>query len=707
MGKIVAVSVSAIAVIVAVLAVTKIGHVIDAATQHFMLYYAGVLALVGLTGSVLMGLVATDRIIMSPGHRVMAQAVHRAFAFGTLAFLIIHITTEILAQRSHALDAVVPFLSPYRTFYIGLGTIASDLILLLVITGIIRKRFTAHGKAWRWRAMHYSSYVAFVFGVLHGLLGGRAAKPYVDWSYGFAIAVTALGLAIRFLAVSLRPKESLSTSPSVDRAGSGSASPMRTAALAMAQAQLSGAQFGSTVQVLPAALGAGGVADTGSWTATALPMPSRSPASGPLPALGPASDYGAAPDYGAVADYGVVPDYDAAPAYVGSPVMDAYGAPVMGAYGAGPDPYRPAPDVYGNLGFTPLGAPPYGDDPQNGMRARPYVTAEPPRPAVAGPARQPRYEPGYDGPPRFEGAPRGHGDVPQDALSSSYPYASPGHRARPISPYPEASQDRGAPDGRTASWPGPMESSPPRAAIAGPPRPAERNSGPQPQSGSGPMARPDTGPMPRPDTGPMPRVDSGPMPRPDTGSFPRVGGGQPPRHGTGPMPRAGTGPMPRADSGPLSPSRSRTGPMPRPDTGPMPRMDSGPMPRVDTGPMPRPDTGPMPRAGGGQPPRHGSGPAPRTGGRGAPRADTGSMPRLGTGPAPHPDTGPMPRPDTGPRPVTGATRAGPRHGRPVAEPASGPRTGPPRPATRPSHRAKSTDPRYRDMPGPTGGGEWE
>ena len=51
------------------------------------------------------------------------------------------------------LDAFVPFLSPFRTFYIGLGTIASDLVLLLVITGILRKRFTANGNAWRRRAL--------------------------------------------------------------------------------------------------------------------------------------------------------------------------------------------------------------------------------------------------------------------------------------------------------------------------------------------------------------------------------------------------------------------------------------------------------------------------------------------------------------------------------------------------------------------------
>ena len=284
-----AVLIAAIVVIVFVLAVTKVGRTIDAATQHFMLYYAGVLALVGLTGSVLLGLVATDRIVMTPGHRVMAQAVHRAFAFGTLAFLIIHIVTEILAQRSHAIDAVVPFLSPYRTFYIGLGTIASDLIVLLVVTSIVRKRFTAHGLAWRWRAIHYSSYVAFVFGVLHGLLGGRAAKPYVDWSYGFAIAVTALGLAVRFLAISLRPKESLGSSPGIDRARPASSSPLRTAAMSMTQAQL-----GGTVQVLPAGLGGpglGGRAAPGTDSWAALPAPGWSPASGPIPALGHAPAY--------------------------------------------------------------------------------------------------------------------------------------------------------------------------------------------------------------------------------------------------------------------------------------------------------------------------------------------------------------------------------------------------------------------------------
>ncbi len=458
MPKIMATLITAIVVLVAVLVLTKAGRDIDAATQRFMLYYAGVLALVGLTGSVLLGLVATDRIVMTPGHRVMAQAVHRAFSFGTLAFLIIHIVTEILAQRSHVIDAIVPFLSPYRTFYIGLGTIASDLIVLLVVTSILRKRFTEHGKAWRWRAIHYASYVAFVFAVLHGLLGGRTAKPYVDWSYGFAIAVTALGLAVRFLAISLRPKESLPSSPSADRARPAGSSPLHAAGLGLAQARL-GSAIGGAVQVLPAGLGGQGAAD--SWTA--LPVPSRSPASGPLPALGPA------------------------PAYAG-----------------------PSADAYHDLGFTPLGAPPYGGHGSAGMRARPYVPEDQSRSALGGPARQPLYEPGYDGPPRFKGAPRGHGDVPQDELSS-YPYGPGGRRPQPA-PYPEDYPDRSG-SGPWATRPSMPEPTQPRAALPAPPRPGMRNSGPMPQLRNGSMAQPGTGPMPRPDTGPLPRAGQGQPPR--------------------------------------------------------------------------------------------------------------------------------------------------------------------------------------------------
>jgi hypothetical protein len=80
--------------------ITATGHTIDMALMHFMLFYAGVFALIGLTTAVGVGLLASDRIVMTPSGRIIAQAVHRAVSFGAVGFLLIHIVTETIAGRT-------------------------------------------------------------------------------------------------------------------------------------------------------------------------------------------------------------------------------------------------------------------------------------------------------------------------------------------------------------------------------------------------------------------------------------------------------------------------------------------------------------------------------------------------------------------------------------------------------------------------------
>jgi DMSO/TMAO reductase YedYZ heme-binding membrane subunit len=546
--KIYTIAGTGVVVIVAFLTLTSIGHVIDAATQHFMLFYAGVFALIGLCASVGLGLVATDRMFLNPGHRVLVQSAHRAASFGAVTFLIIHIVTEILAQRVHMIDAVIPFLSPFRTFYIGLGTIASDLIILMAITGILRGRFNASGKAWRWRAIHYTSYLAFVFGVWHGLLGGRPGKPYVDWSYGFVVALVLLGLAVRVLSRSLKPKQNLSAPPAHATATSVSA-PLRAAAMA---AQLSAARSGR-----------GG--------------------------------------FGAVSG--------------GQPVLAPLGAPVLTA------------------------------------------TALPAAGAQASPGR-PYYEPGYEGPPRYLGAPRSTGPQPQ-AATGPLPRAATGPLRRATGPMPAADTTGPLPPYSSRALPraptGPM----PAAGTTGPQPPYP--SGPQPPYSTGPLPRA-TGPMLAADTGPLRPYNSGPLPRAATGPIPRSGTGPMPRPGTGPLPRAATGPIPRPGTGPLP--RAATGPIPRPGTGPLPRAATGPLPRA-AGPQPPAATGPFrggdirPQSGPGTGPlpRAATGPQPQAGRSGRPGWD-GPQPRPATGPIAWPGADPRPRGATGPTP--GATGPRPR-----------------------------------------------
>jgi hypothetical protein len=180
--------------------ITATGYTIDMALMHFLLFYAGVFALIGLTTAVGVGLLASDRIVMTPSGRIIAQAVHRAVSFGAVGFLLIHIVTEIIAGRSQAADSVLPFLDHGRTLYLGLGTIASDLFLLILMTGILRARFATVRPTWAWRALHATAYLAWVLGIIHGLLAGRTAKPYVDWSYGACVAAVGLALIVRVVA---------------------------------------------------------------------------------------------------------------------------------------------------------------------------------------------------------------------------------------------------------------------------------------------------------------------------------------------------------------------------------------------------------------------------------------------------------------------------------------------------------------------------
>lgn len=506
--KIIAALASGVIVIVLVLAMTSQGRAIDTAVQHFMLYYAGVFALIGLTASVGVGLVATDRIFLKPGQRVMAQAIHRAVSFGALAFLIIHIVSEILAQRVHVIDSVVPFLSPFRTFYIGLGTIASDLIVLLVITSILRKRFTAHGKAWRWRAIHYAAYVSFVFGVLHGLMGGRAGKPYVDWGYGLAIALTALGIAVRFFALSQRKTDELSGPPAGAR--NGGSSPLHAAALTMAQAQL-----GGSIQTLPAS--------TASWSATALPAYAGSN-------LELASGYG----YGGFMPLGAPPYGDdmsaypyQQPALASMPAPSADGRQPLYEPGyVGPPRYEGAPRHDG----PPAGGP----GPMRHALAAPVPiidsgpmprlgTGPMPR-AATGP--MPRLDPGMPAP----GQPPRGGTGPMPAMGTG---------PMPVTPGQVPGRGNGQrPRGATGPMPaaGPIPAAGP--VLAAGPVPAAWT-GPAPGSATGPMPRAATGPMPRVATGPMPRIDPGPPPRGGTGPKPSPGpdGGR--RRGSPGEPREG------------------------------------------------------------------------------------------------------------------------------------------------------------------------
>ena len=274
-------------VLAAAAAATTTGRTVVAASNHFLLYYAGVLALIALTAEVGIGLVASDRIFMKPSARVTAQALHRAMGFGAIAFLAIHIVLEIIAGRSQPADVVIPFLDKGKTFYLGLGTVASDMFIVIIMTGIYRARLAASMSPKAWRVIHASAYAAWIFGLVHGLLGGRPAKSFfgfsgfVAWSYGACVVAVAAALMVRLVARN-RAGNELASHPVPDSGGTGGWT--AAAALTGAGALPGAAALSATAMPAPA-LAAGSPSALDGARARSR-QPGRAPLA--LPAGGPA-----------------------------------------------------------------------------------------------------------------------------------------------------------------------------------------------------------------------------------------------------------------------------------------------------------------------------------------------------------------------------------------------------------------------------------
>ncbi|MFF0721950.1 hypothetical protein [Micromonospora sp. NPDC003816] len=201
-SQILALSASGIAALWALMMLTSAGQRAYAMGFFFTEFFAGVIALVALSLTVMMGLLATDRLVLLIRHRVLLQSAHRATGILGVAGLVFHVITKIASGRAGVTDAAVPFVGG-RGLYVGLGTIAALLMVGVLWTGIIRARFADVGPKWLWRGLHSMAYVSWPFGIFHGLGAGRAPATWVTLSYWLCVVLVVVALMVR-LSVSLQ-----------------------------------------------------------------------------------------------------------------------------------------------------------------------------------------------------------------------------------------------------------------------------------------------------------------------------------------------------------------------------------------------------------------------------------------------------------------------------------------------------------------------
>jgi hypothetical protein len=156
---------------------------------------SGVVALLLLTAGLVLGVIGTLRWRSDRWPRFAVVSIHQNLTLFAIVFVVIHVVSTVVDGFAPIglKDAVIPFVSRYRSLWLGFGALAFDLLLALVITSLLRARIGYR----TWRLVHWLSYAAWPIALLHGLGSGSDAR--FTWFRILALAcAAAVGVAIAY-----------------------------------------------------------------------------------------------------------------------------------------------------------------------------------------------------------------------------------------------------------------------------------------------------------------------------------------------------------------------------------------------------------------------------------------------------------------------------------------------------------------------------
>ena len=141
----------------------------------------GVISLILLTVSVALGVSEVVRFASPGWPRFVLAALHKNVALLATAFVAVHVVTAIADSFASIsfVDVLVPFVGTYRPLWLGLGTVAFDLLVTLIITSLLRERLGYRA----WRVVHWAAYACWPVSLLHALGTGS------DTRYRWAVVV--------------------------------------------------------------------------------------------------------------------------------------------------------------------------------------------------------------------------------------------------------------------------------------------------------------------------------------------------------------------------------------------------------------------------------------------------------------------------------------------------------------------------------------
>jgi sulfoxide reductase heme-binding subunit YedZ len=131
---------------------------------------AGIMAYLLLWFSTVWGLAVTSKIFDPLLDRIFTYDFHQFISLLAIGFILLHVlvlTVDRYLPYS-TWQILIPFLSPYRPLWVGIGVIAFYIILLVTVTFYIRGRIGMRA----FRIIHISSLLGYLGVTLHGLYAG-------------------------------------------------------------------------------------------------------------------------------------------------------------------------------------------------------------------------------------------------------------------------------------------------------------------------------------------------------------------------------------------------------------------------------------------------------------------------------------------------------------------------------------------------------
>jgi sulfoxide reductase heme-binding subunit YedZ len=159
---------------------------------------AGAVSLVLFSAVVVLGVLSSLRFEVQGWPRFLTTGLHRNLALTAVVFLALHIVTAVVDPFTHLgwLAAVVPFSSYYRTFWLGLGVIAVELLIAITVTSLVRGLIGHYA----WRVIHWLSYASWPIAVVHSF--GTGTDNLSTWMLAIdvvCIAAVVVSVGARLL----------------------------------------------------------------------------------------------------------------------------------------------------------------------------------------------------------------------------------------------------------------------------------------------------------------------------------------------------------------------------------------------------------------------------------------------------------------------------------------------------------------------------